>query len=318
MATKNTYWIKLYTGLLDNPKFMRLSDEAKWHYTALYLLAKKAEAGGWIIFDKNILAVEDIAFSIHTDFEKLENSVNELIKAGFVVFEGDGKNVLSIVDYEEQQQNDANTEYAEKVRENARLRKQKSRAKINNSVNAESESESEEESEKNRIEKNRRSHVTSRDGHVTSKDILDSDLKDNPQEDKQRLDKIRLDIETKTETNNLGSAKWYSFYKFVANRQKINQGETIDRFFDYLDDIDYDYKQFVGSNAFKQRWDKWIKKLEKDSIDDFCPKNNIDEPKAKKDCVHIPKYTPKVKEESIVSREDALQMLRNLQRKEAI
>jgi dGTP triphosphohydrolase len=160
MATKNTYWLKVYTGLLDNPKFMRLSNETKWHYIALYLLAKKSEAGGWLIFDDDILSIDDIAFQLHDSADSLESSINLLVDQKFLYFTDD--DILAIVNYEEQQQNDKDSEYAQRTREltNKRVAKHRAKVKKENKLSTDNNIKEEEnnriESEKKRIEENRK------------------------------------------------------------------------------------------------------------------------------------------------------------------
>src|SRR5690606_26006413 len=58
-------WLKFRTNLLDTPKFIRLSDQAKAVYFETYLLAGKSDAGGLIVAADNPIGIEDIALLLH-------------------------------------------------------------------------------------------------------------------------------------------------------------------------------------------------------------------------------------------------------------
>jgi DNA-binding transcriptional regulator YhcF (GntR family) len=130
MATKNSYWIKLYTGVLDNPKFMQLPDNTKWHYIGLYLMAKNSDAGGWLVCDKQILTVDDIAYQLHTAKATVNSSIEKLKKLKMVHLEEDS--IITITEFEEQQITDRDSDFAKRVREQTRVRTAKSRAKVAN------------------------------------------------------------------------------------------------------------------------------------------------------------------------------------------
>ncbi len=146
--TVKTYWIKTYTGLLDNPKFMQLPDNTKWHYMALYLMAKNADSGGWLITEGNILTMEDLSYHLHVDLDSLQNSIDLLQNIKFMHYENN--DILAITDFEEQQGNDTNSDYAERQREQTKKRVAKHRAKLANVQSEEKEEEKEKEKEKSK------------------------------------------------------------------------------------------------------------------------------------------------------------------------
>ena len=77
-------WIKFRTGLLDEPKFARMSDLAKAVYLELYLQAGKSDAGGLVLSSDELVGVEDIAYILHRTVLDLQTALDELQRAGFV------------------------------------------------------------------------------------------------------------------------------------------------------------------------------------------------------------------------------------------
>lgn len=77
-------WIKFRTGLLDEPKFARMSDLAKAVYLELYLQAGKSDAGGLVLCSDELVGVEDIAYILHRTVLDLQTALDELQRAGFV------------------------------------------------------------------------------------------------------------------------------------------------------------------------------------------------------------------------------------------
>ena len=77
-------WIKFRTGLLDEPKFARMSDLAKAVYLELYLQAGKSDAGGLVLSSDKPASIDDIAYSLHRSDADLQTALDELQRAGFV------------------------------------------------------------------------------------------------------------------------------------------------------------------------------------------------------------------------------------------
>lgn len=80
------YWLKLYTDVLDDPKYFRLSEEAKLGMFELMLVAKKVENGE---LTGNLPGIDDIAFHTRKCPSHWEKILPELEEIGFVVIERD-------------------------------------------------------------------------------------------------------------------------------------------------------------------------------------------------------------------------------------
>jgi hypothetical protein len=125
----NDFWIMLPIGYLDDVDFQQLPNETKWHYVALYLLAKKADAGGLLASYDKRLDAKGIAWRLNERLEDIEKSISLLLEHNFLTLDGP---YLEITNYEKEQQSKVLGESAEKKREQNRLRVQKCRNKIKN------------------------------------------------------------------------------------------------------------------------------------------------------------------------------------------
>lgn len=90
MSNNGYPWIKFYTSMLDDRKFLRLSDAARAHYFALYLLAGRSDAGGLLAVGEEIATIDDLEFALHLPEDTLEQHLRELITAGLVAEESGG------------------------------------------------------------------------------------------------------------------------------------------------------------------------------------------------------------------------------------
>lgn len=88
------YWLKLYTDVLDDPKYFRLSEEAKLGMFELMLVAKKVESGE---MTGNLPPIDEIAFHTRKTSEHWEKIMPELEAIGFVVIERDIPKVKNYV-----------------------------------------------------------------------------------------------------------------------------------------------------------------------------------------------------------------------------
>jgi len=87
--TSNGYvWLKLYTDLVNEPKFMQLSDQAKAIYFETYLLAGKSDAFGLITVSETPATVQDIAWILHRPESDIQESFDALQRAGFIDLDG--------------------------------------------------------------------------------------------------------------------------------------------------------------------------------------------------------------------------------------
>ena len=80
------YWLKLYTDVLDDPKYFRLSEEAKLGMYELMLVAKKIENGE---LTGKLPTIDDIAFHTRKSCEQWKKIIPELEEIGFVIIEQD-------------------------------------------------------------------------------------------------------------------------------------------------------------------------------------------------------------------------------------
>ena len=81
------YWLKLYTEILDDPKYYRLSDNAKLGMYELMIVAKKTGAVG------NLPSIDDISFYTRRTVEWWIPVIQELKSINFIV-DGDSGNVI--------------------------------------------------------------------------------------------------------------------------------------------------------------------------------------------------------------------------------
>lgn len=81
-------WIKIRTNLVDNPKFMQLTDQAKSTYFELYLLAGKSDAFGLVLAGDGPATVQDLSWILHKPETEMQNALDELQRAGFVDLDG--------------------------------------------------------------------------------------------------------------------------------------------------------------------------------------------------------------------------------------
>ena len=88
-ASKGYNWIKIRTNLIDDPKYMRLSDVAKVTFFEAYLLAGKSDAGGLILAGDDPAMVHDLAWILRRSEADLQNILDELQRAGFVNLDDD-------------------------------------------------------------------------------------------------------------------------------------------------------------------------------------------------------------------------------------
>lgn len=141
MPIESSYWIKFHVNYLINPKFMKLPIETKWHFIGMYLLAKVSDAGGWIIANDQPSTISDIAFALHESDENISTSMSLLINDKFIITESD---IYIINHFAEMQGNNTVGDWADKKREQTKIRVQNHRVRVRE------EKEQEEEKNKNK------------------------------------------------------------------------------------------------------------------------------------------------------------------------
>lgn len=97
------YWLKLYTDILDDPKYFKLSKEARLGMYELLLVAKKIENG---TLTGQLPCVEDIAFYTRRPVEEWQAVLPELVSIGVIT---DGDNPI-ITNYSKRQEAISNKE----------------------------------------------------------------------------------------------------------------------------------------------------------------------------------------------------------------
>lgn len=133
-------WLKNYTSLLDNPRYMRLTDCAKAIYQELYLLAGRSDAGGLILGGGEIANPDDIAYLLRRDTSLLRAGLSELQAIGLITLESEQ---VIITRFEEEQ----GPSQKEK-REQWQIRNRRRSNKANGITESEKEKESNKEKEK--------------------------------------------------------------------------------------------------------------------------------------------------------------------------
>lgn len=185
-SSKGYNWIKIRTNLIDDPKYMRLSDVAKVTFFEAYLLAGKSDAGGLILAGDDPAMVHDLAWILRRSEADLQNILDELQRAGFVNLDDDQ---VTVCKFANEQGPDASAK-----RKQWALRQAKRRALAKGETwiepdadaeqnqNQEPEKEKEKNTEpdqeqiKNQTKTKRVTH-TSRDNHaVVTRDSIDDDV----------------------------------------------------------------------------------------------------------------------------------------------
>ena len=142
-------WLKLHTHYLDDPKLGSLPEAVQARYFKLYMLARQCDAAGVITHSP-----EEIAWKLHISLDELEQTFLQLEKSEMFRNNGKGPEIPAFM----------LEQITADQREDARLRKAKSRSRHNNVtvqsqpnrvIESESESESDIESDsKKEKEKN--------------------------------------------------------------------------------------------------------------------------------------------------------------------
>lgn len=125
----NDFWIRFNISYLDDVDFMELPSQTKWHYIAMYLLAKKADAGGLVASNDKRLSAYGIARLLGEEEKSILESISLLLKNNFLSIDDSS---LEIKNYDEEQDSKLLGEKANKTREQNKLRQEKHREKIKN------------------------------------------------------------------------------------------------------------------------------------------------------------------------------------------
>jgi hypothetical protein len=126
MTTDRGYpWLKIYTNLVDDPLFMRLPTGEKAVYFLLYLLAGRADSGGFILVGDGMSSTDDLAYFLRMDTDVLNGQIDNLAKSGLLTCDGKAFSIARFQD----EQGPAQSE----KREVWKKRQDKKRGKLNTS-----------------------------------------------------------------------------------------------------------------------------------------------------------------------------------------
>jgi ribosomal protein S25 len=146
-------WLKFYTDLPDNPKLRTLTDAQKWRYVHMYMIAGKADAGGLLIIDDELLDAAALAWYLRIDTDTAQADIKTMLQARLLSTEGNGYAIASFMD-------EQGSSHAEK-RAQWRERQERRRERAKNSTQDKEEEqdkdidENRQEEEKKREEQNR-------------------------------------------------------------------------------------------------------------------------------------------------------------------
>ena len=77
------YWLKLYTDILDDPKYFKLSDAAKLGFYEILLVAKKIEGGD---ITGKLPSIDDIAFHTRKSVDQWNEILPEFESLGMIEY----------------------------------------------------------------------------------------------------------------------------------------------------------------------------------------------------------------------------------------
>jgi hypothetical protein len=121
------FWIRLSVGYLEDIDFQQLPNETKWHYIAMYLLAKKSDAGGLLAANNKPLDAKGIAWLLNDNVESISKSIKLLSNINFLSID---KSYLDITNYDDEQSITIKGKESEDRKEKDRIRQEKHRNKI--------------------------------------------------------------------------------------------------------------------------------------------------------------------------------------------
>jgi hypothetical protein len=191
-VSKGYNWIKIRTSLIDDPKYMRLSDVAKVTFFEAYLLAGKSDAGGLILAGDDPAMIHDLAWILRRSDADLQNILDELQRAGLVNLDDDQVTVCKFANEQGPDASEKRKQWA--LRQAKRRALAKGEVWIEPVVDADQEPDQDQEPEKsqnpekekektvdaeqiqNQTKTKRVTH-TSRDNHaVVTRDSIDDDV----------------------------------------------------------------------------------------------------------------------------------------------
>lgn len=154
-------YMKLYTNLLDDVAFNRLSDATKLRYVYLLMLAGRLDAGGAFIEDGEELSTEDIAWKLRISTEQLATDLEALSQPGLVVRNGRGWELPRFSDEQGPAQADKRAAWAERQRKHREKKTVTRDTGVSNALLTRLESESESEKSQSQSQSQRKEESSS-------------------------------------------------------------------------------------------------------------------------------------------------------------
>ena len=91
-------WVKIYTEILDDVKLSRLSDEQKWRFIQLILLAAECDAEGALVTGDTSMTHAEVSWRLRCDTKTLSQDIEKLADQGLVYYEDDALIVAKFSD----------------------------------------------------------------------------------------------------------------------------------------------------------------------------------------------------------------------------
>ena len=73
-------WVKVYTEMMDDVKLSKLTDEQKWRFVQLILLAATCDAAGAFVIGESLMTHSDMSWRLRIDIEILEKDIKRMLE----------------------------------------------------------------------------------------------------------------------------------------------------------------------------------------------------------------------------------------------
>ena len=77
-------WVKIYTEILDDVKLSKLTDDQKWRFVQLILLAATCDAAGAFVIGESLMTHSDMSWRLRIDIEILEKDIKKMLQVGLL------------------------------------------------------------------------------------------------------------------------------------------------------------------------------------------------------------------------------------------
>lgn len=115
-------WLKLWATYSEDPRYLRLSDAGRAMYFSLYILAGKADAGGFIRIGEDPATSNDLAFMLHREVNQVEDAIRELAASSLLTLEDNEWRITRFMDEQGPSMSDQREKWKERqARRRAKL-----------------------------------------------------------------------------------------------------------------------------------------------------------------------------------------------------